>query len=159
MSPRGDLEVRDDLVISRDELVEVASRSGGPGGQHVNKTSTRVTIRWNIARSASVTDAQRNRLLAALRSRLTRGDELMLHSDGYRSQLRNREEVRERLAEVVRGALVEHAQRRATRPSNAARRRRTDEKTRRGATKRNRGPVEIGATGLKDLELTPVELK
>ena len=142
MSPRGDLEVRDDLVISRDELVEVASRSGGPGGQHVNKTSTRVTIRWNIARSASLSEAQRNRLLTTLRSRLTRGNELMLHSDGNRSQLRNREEVRERLAEIVRDALVERAQRRRTRPSNAARARRTDEKTRRGTTKRNRGPVD-----------------
>jgi ribosome-associated protein len=142
MSLRGDIEIGPDLVISRDELIEVASRAGGPGGQHVNKTSTRVTLRWNVARSESLTEEQRDRLLEVLASRLTRGGELVLHADGYRSQTRNRESVRERVAEVVRAALVRQAPRHATRPSKAARTRRTDAKTRRGATKRGRGRVE-----------------
>ena len=142
MSSRGDIAVGPDLVISGDELVEATSRAGGPGGQHVNKTSTRVTLRWNVAVSESLTDAQRDRLLDVLGGRLTRDGELVLHADGYRSQTRNRESARQRLAEVVQGALAQQATRHATRPSKAARARRADAKTRRGATKRGRGRVE-----------------
>jgi ribosome-associated protein len=142
MSLRGDIDVGPHLVISRDELVEVASRAGGPGGQHVNKTSTRVTLRWNVATSESLTEEQRERLLDVLGGRLTRDGELILHADGYRSQTRNRESVRERIAEIVRAGLTRQAPRHATRPSRASRARRTDAKTRRGATKRGRGKVE-----------------
>jgi len=142
MSARGDIEVDRDLVISRDELEEAASRSGGPGGQHVNKTSTRVTLRWNIASSRSLTARQRHRLLEALGRRLTRNGELVVHSDEFRSQARNRELARLRIAAVVRAALVERTPRRATKPSKASRARRTDAKTRRGATKRARGRID-----------------
>jgi len=142
MTARGDLEVRRDLVIRRDELDEAASRAGGPGGQHVNKTSTRVTLRWNVPRSGSLTESQRARLLAALGARLTRDGDLVVHADAHRSQARNRELARERISAVVRAALAERKPRRPTGPSKAARTRRTDTKTRRGATKRGRGRVD-----------------
>jgi ribosome-associated protein len=142
MNVRGDLEVRRDLLISRDELEESVSRAGGPGGQHVNKTSTRVTLRWNVPGSRSLTDRQRQRLLAELAPRLTRDGDLVVHADGYRSQARNRELARERVASIVRAALVERAPRRPTAPSKRARARRVDSKTRRGATKSKRGRID-----------------
>lgn len=142
MNTRGDLEVRRDLLIPREELGESASRAGGPGGQHVNKTSTRVTLRWNVPRSRCLTEDQRQRLLSALGRRLTRDGDLVVHADGHRSQARNRELARERIASIVREALVERTPRRPTAPSKSARARRVDSKTRRGVTKRGRGRVD-----------------
>ena len=83
------------------------SRASGPGGQKVNKTSSRVTLRWSIATSAALSERQRARLLARLRSRLTRDGELVLHAQRSRSQASNREQARARLVELVRAALVE----------------------------------------------------
>ena len=141
MSPLGDLKVRGDLVIHAAELREVATRSGGPGGQHVNKTSTRVTLRWNIQASACLTPSQRERLVDRLADQVTRAGDLVVHADTSRSQLRNREEARARIAEIVRAALEVQEPRRPTAPSRAARRRRADEKTRRGAVKQSRRGV------------------
>ncbi len=141
MSPLEDLKVSDDLVIDAAELREAATRSGGPGGQHVNKTSTRVTVRWNVEGSACLTPSQRERLLDRLAARVTRTGDLVVHADTSRSQLRNREDARTRIAEIVRAALEVQAPRRPTAPSRASRRRRTDEKTRRGAVKRSRRGV------------------
>lgn len=136
-----DLRVRADLLIPATELREAASRSGGPGGQHVNKTSTRVSLRWNVRKSAAPSDAQRERIEARLSTRLTRGGDLVVHCDGTRSQSRNRELARERLAELVAGALARRKARRPTRPSKASRERRVEAKTRRASVKRTRGRV------------------
>ena len=81
---RRDLEVNRRLVIPAAELRESASRSGGPGGQHVNKTSTRVTLRWCATRSAALSDTQRARLLRRLGARLTRGGDLVVETTSAR---------------------------------------------------------------------------
>lgn len=133
-----DLDVLPGLVIPGRELEEAASRAGGPGGQHVNKASTRVTLRWNAATSAALGPVRRARLLARLRRRLSTRGELIVHASRHRSRARNRELARERLAELVREALAVRRPRRATRPKAAARARRLETKRRRGALKRGR---------------------
>jgi ribosome-associated protein len=140
---REPLEVRPGLLIPEAELSEQVSRAGGPGGQKVNKTSSRVTLRWSVASSAALSECQRARLLARLGSRLTRDGELVLHAQRSRSQADNRELARARLVELVSAALVERPPRRATRPTRASRERKLDAKRRRSARKRDRGRVEL----------------
>jgi ribosome-associated protein len=132
------LRVQPGLVIPEEELSETASRAGGPGGQNVNKTNTRVTLRWNALASACLAPAQREALRRRLASRLTRGGELVVHARRERSQARNRALARERLAELVREALAPRAPRVATRPTRASQRRRLEEKRRLSARKRAR---------------------
>ncbi len=135
------LVIRKDLVIPPDELHEATSRSGGPGGQNVNKVASRVSLRWSVATSRVLDAAQRERLLQRLRSRLTRAGELVVHVDSTRSQAQNREAARHRLADIVRIGLVVPRVRKASRPTRASRVRRRDAKRRLSATKRQRrGP-------------------
>jgi ribosome-associated protein len=136
------LEVRPDLKIPEDELVLQVSRASGPGGQKVNKTSSRVTLRWSVATSASLSERQRARLLSRLGARLTRDGELVLHAQRSRSQASNREQARTRLIELVRGALVERAPRRPTAPTRGSRERARAAKRHRSARKRERARVE-----------------
>jgi len=136
-----DLEVRRGLVIPAEELREAASRSGGPGGQHVNKASTRVTLRWCVESSGALSNAQRGRLSRRLASRLTRAGDLVIHAGGARSRARNRERARERLAELVREGLAVRRARRATRPSGASRKRRLEGKRHRSSVKTTRRGV------------------
>lgn len=133
-----DLEIRPGLVIPAAELQESASRSGGPGGQHVNKTSTRVSLRWNALTSESLSEAQRKRLLRRLQSRLTQSGDLLVHARQQRSRARNRELARERLAELVRDALARRTRRVATRPSASSDKRRLTAKRQRSERKRTR---------------------
>lgn len=139
---REGLEVRPDLRIPEDELAEQASRASGPGGQKVNKTSSRVTLRWSVASSAALSEQQRARLLARLRSRLTRDGVLVLHAQRSRSQASNRELARTRLVELVREALVERSPRRPTAPTRASRERALATKRRRSLRKRERARVD-----------------
>jgi len=125
-----DLRVRRGLVIPAGELRASASRSGGPGGQHVNKSSTRVTLRWNIETSEVLSDRQRARLHTKLEHRLTRGGALVLHSGRARSRARNLERAREALA-TTRARV-------ATRASAGARKRQAQKKQHRSAIKRQR---------------------
>ena len=136
-----DLEVRRGLVIPGEELRETASRSGGPGGQHVNKASTRVTLRWRLESSSALSEAQRTRLSRRLASRLTRAGDLVIHAGGARSRARNRERARERLAELVREGVAVRRARRPTRPSGASRKRRLEGKRRRSSVKSSRRGV------------------
>lgn len=138
---REELKSRFGVEIPEDELRERSSLSGGPGGQHANKTSSRVTIWWSPGSSRALNDQQRERLLQKLGSRLTRDGELQLHVETHRSQRANREEARERLASVVCEALVRPKKRRPTRPTKGSVKRRLDGKRRRGDVKRNRGRV------------------
>jgi ribosome-associated protein len=133
--------VQRDLLIPAAELHESASRSGGPGGQHVNKANTRVTLRWNVSESAALDDERRRRLLRRLKSRLTTRGHLVVHAGRHRSRARNLTLARERLADLVREALATRRARVATRPGRAARDRSLEAKRRRGLLKRTRTRV------------------
>ena len=133
-----DLRVSRGLVIPVSELREAASRSSGPGGQHVNKTNTRVTLRWNIEASDAVSDRQRARLLSRLAHRLTGAGDLIVHADRARSRTRNRERARLQLASIVRAGLSVQRTRVATKPSKGARKRQVETKKRRSALKDQR---------------------
>ena len=133
-----DLRVRRGLVIPAAELRASASRSSGPGGQHVNKSSTRVTLRWNIETSEVLSDRQRALLRSRLDHRLTRGGELILHAGRARSRARNLEGARERLVAIVSEGLATARARIATRPSAGARKRQAQQKRRRSAVKSKR---------------------
>ncbi len=133
-----DLRVHRSLVIPAGELRASASRSGGPGGQHVNKSNTRVTLRWNIETSEALSDRQRALLRSRLDHRLTRGGELVLHAGRARSRARNLERARERLVEIVSDGLATARTRIATKASAGARKRQTQQKKLRSAVKSQR---------------------
>lgn len=134
----GDVVINDSLTIPEAELDESFVRSGGPGGQHVNKTATKVELRWKPADSAVLSEAQRARVIARLGGRLSGDGELVLTASGYRSQLRNREEARAQLAALVRGALARRKRRVRTRPGRRAVERRLEKKRQRGQRKKER---------------------
>jgi ribosome-associated protein len=135
------LRVNDDLFIPRSELTYRATRAGGPGGQHVNTSSTRVELFWDVAGSPTLTDHQRQRILSRLANRISQEGLLQLSDAGTRSQHRNREAVTERLAELLAEVLVVRKPRKKTRPTKASRERTRQAKERRAETKRLRGPV------------------
>ena len=132
------LEISADLRIPLSELRYRTSRSGGPGGQHVNTSSTRVEIIWNVAGSPSLSPEQRTRLLQQLAARLDTEGQLRLVSSGTRSQLRNKDDVTDRLRSTVAAALMVPKKRKATKPSRAAKAARLEAKRKRAATKRQR---------------------
>jgi ribosome-associated protein len=140
MADDNTLEITPELRLPLSELEYQASRSGGPGGQHVNTSSTRVEVRWDVAGSLSLTPEQRLQLLERLRTRLDTNGSLRLVSSGSRSQLRNREDVTERLREIVAAALVVQKKRKPTKPSRAAKAARLEAKRRRARTKQRRRP-------------------
>lgn len=118
--------------------------AGGPGGQNVNKLETRVTVRFDVARSPSLTEEQRQRILERLSTRITREGVLHVTSQRHRTQGENREAAAARLRELMAEALREEIPRRATRVSKAAKRRRVDAKKRRGQRKRERSaPISL----------------
>ncbi len=124
--------------IPLSEISFAFSRSGGPGGQNVNKVETRVEVRFRPSASAALTPAQVARIRKALASRLTKEGDLVVVSDRTRYRERNREDALERLAEMLAGALAVRKKRIPTRPSRAARERRLTEKRRRSEKKRIR---------------------
>lgn len=132
------LDITPALRIPISELEYRASRSSGPGGQHVNTSSTRIEIWWDIAGSPSLTPEQRVQLLERLRTRLDSHGRLRLVSGESRSQLRNRESVTERLQEVVAAALAVRKKRKPTKPSAGAKAARLEAKRRRALTKQQR---------------------
>jgi ribosome-associated protein len=134
------LEVSPDLRVPLAELEFRASRSGGPGGQHVNTSSTRIEVWWDIAASPTLTDEQRARLLQRLATRLDGEGRLRIVASASRSQLRNREAATERLRDVVAAGLAVAKPRKRTKPSRAAKAARLEAKRRRAATKRERRP-------------------
>lgn len=129
------------ISIDSDEIEESFTRSGGAGGQHVNTTDSAVMLRFDVASSPSLPDAVKNRLAVLAGSRLTRDGILTLRSEGSRSQLLNRQEVRERLLDLIREATIVPKKRRPTKPSKAAKARRMDGKTKRSTVKSLRGKV------------------
>jgi ribosome-associated protein len=135
------IRIDDRLQIPEAELDFSASRGGGPGGQHVNKVASRVTLSFDVAGSPSLTESQRARLLDRLSSRLTKEGMLQLSSHTSRSQAANREEVVGRFVELLRDGLKRRKPRRATRPTRGSRERRLRAKKERSETKKRRGKV------------------
>ena len=114
------------------------SRSSGPGGQHVNKAESRVELIWNLLDSSCLDNRQKARLLINLGKRLTEKGELILASEKYRSQYRNKEDVVDRFLRLVSTALIPPKKRSPTRPTRASRERRIKQKKIRGEIKRSR---------------------
>lgn len=132
------IQITDDLAIPDEELSFQTSRSGGPGGQNVNKLETRVTLRFDLAGSPSLTEEQRERLRERLATRVTKTGELRVTSQKHRTQAANREASVERFVELLKEALAEEAPRRPTKMPKAAKRRRIQAKRRRGKVKKER---------------------
>ncbi|MEP6690272.1 MAG: alternative ribosome rescue aminoacyl-tRNA hydrolase ArfB [Gemmatimonadaceae bacterium] len=132
------LWINDRVAIPRGELEMKASRAGGPGGQHVNTSSTRIEITWNVRESAALGADERERVLAALANRVSAEGTVRVVSSEARSQRQNRDAAERRLAELIRRALVVQKKRRKTKPSRASKEKRLDGKRRRSETKRER---------------------
>jgi len=126
------------VSVPEAELEVRTARSSGPGGQSVNTTESKVELRWNVAASASLSEAQRARLLERLASRLTTDGVLILTGSEHKSQHRNREAVLARFRSIVGEALQPPRQRRRTRPTRGSKERRLEHKKRRGELKRLR---------------------
>ena len=135
------LTINERLVIPVDEIQFVSSRGGGPGGQHVNKVSSRVTLRFDVAGSPSLEDQDRDRLMLALAARISNDGVLQISSHASRSQAANKADVTERFRQLLVDALRAPKKRKATRPSAGARRRRLEGKRHRAKLKRARGKV------------------
>ena len=132
------LEITPRLSIPDAELVERFVRSSGPGGQNVNKVATAVELRFDIANSPSLPEALRERLLARRDRRITDEGVLVISAQRFRTQERNREDARERLAAFIAAGLQVAAPRVATRPTRASKERRLSGKRERGTIKRDR---------------------
>lgn len=129
------------IAIDSEEIVESFARSSGAGGQHVNTTDSAVMLRFDVAGSPSLPDAVKARLSELGGSRMTREGVLVLRSEGSRSQLLNRQEVRERLFALIREATFVPKKRKATKPTKGSQVRRVDAKKARSSVKQGRGKV------------------
>ena len=138
----NDVRVSGSLTIPAAELELRFAPSGGPGGQHANKASTRVELTWNVAASDALGPRQRARLLERLANRLDSSGNLRLVSDRYRSQLRNREDVATRLADIVRAGLATKRKRVPTKPHKGATEARLRAKKQRSDLKRSRRELD-----------------
>lgn len=133
-----DVVVTPRITIPAGELALAFARSGGPGGQNVNKVSSKVELRWNPTTSAALGADDRAWLLENLGNRLTNDGTLIVTSTKTRDQLQNRDDALEKLVLIVRSALFRPKPRRATRPTRASKRRRVDDKRHRAEIKRGR---------------------
>lgn len=133
-----DIVVTPRLTIPAGELSFAFARSGGPGGQNVNKVSSKAELRWNPTTSAALGYDDRNWLLSRLANRLTTDGELIVTSTATRDQIKNRDDAMSKLALIVRTALERPKKRHATKPTRASKRRRVEGKRHRAEIKRNR---------------------
>ncbi len=132
------LEISDRICIPDEEFSWSFVRSGGPGGQNVNKVASKAVLRWNVVASPSLPDDIKNRLQKQQQSRITNDGDLLLTSQRYRDQERNRFDCLDKLAEMIRAATVVPKKRRKTKPSRGAHERRLAAKKRRSALKSSR---------------------
>jgi ribosome-associated protein len=133
------IQVAPGLWIDDEELLFRAARASGPGGQHVNKTSTAIELRFDVRGSASLSEDVRDRLERLAGTRLTQDGVLILFSQGHRSQELNRQDAVRRLLALIRQAGIRPRLRRATKPTYASKLRRLEGKTRRSGVKLLRG--------------------
>lgn len=138
MSEDANVYINDEVSIAAWELTFSFSASGGPGGQHANRSATRATLFFDVANSPSLNDRQRRRLMRRLSSHIDQEGVLQISAQDTRSQHRNRELATERFQELLAGALKRRKRRRPTRPPTWANERRLEEKKRRGRRKRGR---------------------
>lgn len=132
------IRINRNLEIPDHELEFRFSPSGGPGGQHANKSATRVELVWNVAASPTLGPRQRQRLMTALRNRIDGTGNLRLASDRQRSQMQNRHDVIERFQTLIRRSLVPPKKRVGTKPSKASKEKRLAAKKHRSDIKKNR---------------------
>ena len=132
------LEITPQLAIAEDELVERFVRSSGPGGQNVNKVASAVELRFDAARSPSLPEDVRARLLARRDRRITDEGVVVISAQRFRTQDRNRQDARERLASMIQAATIAPVKRVATKPTRASKERRLTGKRERSQVKRGR---------------------
>lgn len=132
------IAVTETVSIPDAELSWEYARSGGPGGQNVNKVASKATLRWAVAASTAIPEAAKARLFASHPSHLTTEGEFLVTSQEYRDQERNRQRCEEKLADMVRAALTPPKPRKKTKPSKASQRRRLEDKKRQGEKKSTR---------------------
>lgn len=134
----NDIHIKNGLSIPEHELEITTSKSGGAGGQHVNKTETRITIRWNVLRTTALNEEQKALVLQNLQSRLTAEGDLIINNSESRSQAQNKRLAIANLVREVRQALYVPKKRTATRVSKSVKEKRFKEKSHRGGIKKMR---------------------
>lgn len=137
------IEITSWLRIDEDELVWKAARASGPGGQHVNKTSTAIELRFDVRSSPALPEDVKARLEALAGSRLTQDGVLILFAQGSRSQEMNRQDAQARLVELIRRATERPKPRKATKPTYSSKLKRLESKTKRAGVKSGRGRVKF----------------
>lgn len=135
---KNTLMLKNGIIIPDNELEITASRAGGPGGQHVNKTSSRITIRWNVKNTHALSDEQKQRVLEKVQTQLTTEGDLVIHSSTARSQQQNKDIALKKLALIITKALHIPKKRMKTRVSATAKERRLQAKTHHGLIKKMR---------------------
>jgi len=138
---KDDLTIKNGIIIPANELEISTSRSGGKGGQHVNKAETRITIRWNIKNSIALDEKQKQRIIQNLQSRLTKDYELIIHNSESRSQQQNKENALKILAQIIRKALYIPKKRIKTRVPKKEKEKRLREKAIRSKIKKMRSKI------------------
>ena len=138
---KNDVPIKNSIVIPEHELEITTSRSGGAGGQHVNKTSTKITVRWNVKNTHALNDEQKERVLQKLHSKLTAEGDLIIHSSATRSQDQNRKLALARLGQEVRKALYVPKKRMATKVSKSSKEARLQSKKQHSEIKKLRSKI------------------